>query len=389
MRSICTRLKKDGTTLRVGLLTAQEHHPPLSHLLHATSLSSLPHTELKSSAQRPSFLGDYADGARLRERCHINLSMMTLSTVIRKLRRRSVCCEAVILAVNNCRCTRNVVVLLGYNLVYQYTTPIEVTIGGNRIFSLCTSVIELRESNGSSDTSSSDSSSNWGLSSGEGEEDGKAAEPISVLSSDSDAVGDLSFLEVHPATEHFFEHSFNQGGSFDFSWEEEEVGTAPKARALGKQKAIEDEPMNIRLSSGEGEEDGKVKAREEAAEPISVLSSNSDAVGDLSFLEVHPAAEHFFEHSFNQGGSFDFSWEEEEVGTAPKARALGKQKAIEDEPMKHPTDIVPVLSSPASDQSNVLPSQQVGKRRRRQPIEGTSRQKRGTGAGSMSGTPDF
>ncbi|XP_057487532.1 kinesin-like protein KIN-7A [Actinidia eriantha] len=51
------------------------------HLSHS-SLSS----ELKSSAQRRSFLGDYADGARLRERCHINLSLMTLSTIIRKLR---------------------------------------------------------------------------------------------------------------------------------------------------------------------------------------------------------------------------------------------------------------------------------------------------------------
>ena len=71
----------------------------------------------------------------------------------------------------------------------------------------------------------------------------------------------------------------------------------------------------------------------QAAEPI-VPSSNSYAADDLDFPKVHPAAKHVFKHSFNQGGSWSYNSKEGEVAMAPRARALGKQKAMEDELMK-------------------------------------------------------
>ena len=66
----------------------------------------------------------------------------------------------------------------------------------------------------------------------------------------------------------------------------------------------------------------------QATEPILVPSSNSDAVDDFGLSEVHHAAEHICEHFFNQGGSLNYNLEEEEVDMAPRAKALGKQKAV-------------------------------------------------------------
>ncbi|GFZ18450.1 hypothetical protein Acr_27g0001890 [Actinidia rufa] len=63
-----------------------------------------------------------------------------------------------------------------------------------------------------------------------------------------------------------------------------------------------------------------------AVELILMLSSNFKAADDLKFLVVAPATEDLIEHSFNQRGSLG-SIAEEEVGMAPKFRALGKKKA--------------------------------------------------------------
>ena len=125
------------------------------------------------------------------------------------------------------------------------------------------------ESTDSSGPSSLDSSSSWGLSNGDEEEDVgvedseevnqvgvpeqdpviasplvQAAKPI-VPSSNSYAADDLDFPKVHPAAKNFFKHSFNQGGSWSYSSKEGEVAMAPRARALGKQKAMEDELMKL------------------------------------------------------------------------------------------------------------------------------------------------
>lgn len=65
----------------------------------------------------------HADGARLREGCHINLSLMTLTTVIRKLRLES----AIKLCAKNC--VNNYLSMLGESIgcfqklffVFQYS----------------------------------------------------------------------------------------------------------------------------------------------------------------------------------------------------------------------------------------------------------------------------
>ncbi|GFS41770.1 hypothetical protein Acr_00g0076360 [Actinidia rufa] len=116
------------------------------------------------------------------------------------------------------------------------------------------------ESTGSCSSSSSDYSSSWGLSSSEeeeetGVEDGKkAAEPILVPSSNSDATNDLGLLEVPPTTEHIFKHSFDQGGSLNYNSEEEEVEMAPRARTLGKPRKEEkgNPLMGPLIKKGEG-----------------------------------------------------------------------------------------------------------------------------------------
>ena len=59
-------------------------------------------------------------------------------------------------------------------------------------------------------------------------------------------------------------------------------------------------------------------------EPIVVPSSDSVATDDLDFPEVHPVAEHVFEHLYNQGGSLGFSLDKEDEVMASRARTLGK-----------------------------------------------------------------
>ncbi|GFY85505.1 hypothetical protein Acr_04g0002430 [Actinidia rufa] len=73
---------------------------------------------------------------------------------------------------------------------------------------------------------------------------------------------------------------------------------------------------------------------------------------------------------------------------APKVRILGKKQVPVIEPPTLPEAPVSSTPAPAKDQS-IASSLMGGKRKGKQPVEGTSRPKRGKGVGSASGTPEL
>ncbi|GFS33144.1 hypothetical protein Acr_00g0026590 [Actinidia rufa] len=102
--------------------------------------------------------------------------------------------------------------------------------------------------------------------------------------------------------------------------------------AEGSASVVGDEEKDVEVEEGEEVNQGEEKipniappTQILAVEPVLVLNSNFKAADDLAFPKVAPATEDFIEHSFNLGGSSGSS-SGEEVGLAPKIRALGKKK---------------------------------------------------------------
>ncbi|GFS40462.1 hypothetical protein Acr_00g0068690 [Actinidia rufa] len=94
--------------------------------------------------------------------------------------------------------------------------------------------------------------------------------------------------------------------------------------------------------------------------------------------------EHSYSHSDNSSAGPQLNAEI----MAPKVRILGKKQAPTTEPTTLPEAPISSTPAPAKDQSTAL-SLMGGKRKGKQPAEGTSRLKRGKVAGSAAGTPDL
>ncbi|GFZ15602.1 hypothetical protein Acr_25g0000110 [Actinidia rufa] len=106
---------------------------------------------------------------------------------------------------------------------------------------------------------------------------------------------------------------------------------------------------------------------------------------DIAIVEPREIVEHSYSHS---GSSSSESQGNEEI-MAPKVRILGKGQAPRTEPPMLPEAPDSSMQVPAEDQS-IAPSSMVGgKCKEKQPAEGTSRQKKGKGAGSATGTPEL
>ncbi|GFZ05656.1 hypothetical protein Acr_17g0012280 [Actinidia rufa] len=136
---------------------------------------------------------------------------------------------------NNCGRTCKVDQLLGYIPAYHHTIPYRADIRGQpRLPPL--RIYAEGESTSSSGSSSSDSSNSWDMDLGGDEEernedvkieDGKEVDQISIIAPLTQIDGAEPIL----------------GGSLGFSLGEEEQVMASKVRALGKKKAMGDEPM--------------------------------------------------------------------------------------------------------------------------------------------------
>ncbi|GFZ15615.1 hypothetical protein Acr_25g0000240 [Actinidia rufa] len=115
-------------------------------------------------------------------------------------------------------------------------------------------------------------------------------------------------------------------------------------------------------------------------EPINLLSSDSN----VAIIEPREIVEHSYSHS---GSSSSGSQVNAEI-MAPKVRILGKGQGPIVEPPTLPEAPVSSTPAPTKDQS-IAPSLMGGKRKRKQPAKGTSRPKKGKGAGSAAGTPEL
>ncbi|GFZ19786.1 hypothetical protein Acr_28g0004910 [Actinidia rufa] len=115
-------------------------------------------------------------------------------------------------------------------------------------------------------------------------------------------------------------------------------------------------------------------------EPINLPSFDSD----VAIVEPREIVEHSYSHS---GSSSSGSQLNAEI-MALKVRILGKKQAPTTEPPTLPEAPVSSTPAPAEDQS-IAPSLMGGKRKGKQPVEGTSRLKKGKGAGSAAGTPEL
>ncbi|GFZ15803.1 hypothetical protein Acr_25g0002120 [Actinidia rufa] len=164
--------------------------------------------------------------------------------------RRSNRCVAIIIAVNNCRQTRNIAKLLGYVPSYHPTIPYRVNRRGQpRLPPLCICERALRRRSSLlievSDLIKGTIAELKQLrEDAKGENTGRrevnqvpaiaplvqilSAEPILVSSLDSEVTGDLDFPKVQPGTREIVEHLFDQGSNLGFSSREEEKVMVPK-----------------------------------------------------------------------------------------------------------------------------------------------------------------
>ncbi|GFS37066.1 hypothetical protein Acr_00g0049540 [Actinidia rufa] len=115
-------------------------------------------------------------------------------------------------------------------------------------------------------------------------------------------------------------------------------------------------------------------------EPVNLPSSDSD----VAIVEPREIVEHSYSHS---GSSSSGSQLNAEI-MASKVRILRKKQGPVIEPPTLPEAPVSSTPAPVEDQSIAL-SLMGGKRKGKQPTEGTSRPKRGKGAGLAAGTPEL
>lgn len=242
---------------------------------------------------------------------------------------------------NNCGRSRKVSDLLGYVPLYRYTIPLRATRQGHPVLP----PLQIR---------------------------GSGSRPRSSL---SDEVSDLfegTSAELRRLLEEAEGESSGSSESSSSSWDID----------------LRDEGLNEEVVVEDGEEVDQIIAAAQLVpvplvpvpEPINLPSSDSD----IAIVEPREIVEHSYSHS----GSSSSGLQGNEEIMAPKVRILGKRPAPLIEPPLNPE--APDLSAPiAAEDQSIAPSSMVGgKRKGKQPAEGASRQKRGKGTGSASGTPE-
>ncbi|GFY86368.1 hypothetical protein Acr_05g0000070 [Actinidia rufa] len=259
----------------------------------------------------------------------------------RRFWRRSDRCSAAISAVNNCGRSRKVSDLLGYIPLYQYTIPLRAARQERPVLP----PLQIRG-------------------------------PGSRLRSlPFDEVSDLfegTSAELRRLLKEAEGESSGSSESSSSSWDID----------LG------DEALNDEAEVEDGEEVDQIPAAAPlilaplvlVPEPINLPSSNSD----VAIVEPREVVEHFYSHSDSSSAGSQLNAEI----MAPKVRILGKKQAPTAEPPILPEAPISSTSALAEDQSTA-PSLMGGKRKGKQPAEGTSRPKRGKGAGSATGTPEL
>ncbi|GFZ19654.1 hypothetical protein Acr_28g0003590 [Actinidia rufa] len=257
----------------------------------------------------------------------------------RRFWRRSDRCSAAISAVNNCGRSRKVSDLLGYIPLYRYTIPLRAARQERPVLP----PLQIR---------------------------GPGSRPRSSL---SDEVSDLfegTSAELRRLLEEAEGESSGSSESSSSSWDID----------LG------DEALNEEAEVEDGEEVDQIPAAAPlipaplvlVPEPINLPSSDSD----VAIVEAREIVEHSYSHSDSSSAGSQLNAEI----MAPKVRILGKKQAPTNEPPTLPEAPISSTPAPAEDQSTA-PSLMGGKRKGKQPAEGTSRPKRGKGEGSAAGTP--
>ncbi|GFS40363.1 hypothetical protein Acr_00g0068120 [Actinidia rufa] len=249
----------------------------------------------------------------------------------RRFWRRSDQCSVAISAVNNCGRSRKVSDLLAYIPLYRYTIPLRAARQGHPVLP----PLQIR---------------------------GLGSRPRSSL---SDEVSDLfegTSAELRRLLEEDEGENSGSSESSSSSWDID----------LG------DEALNEEAEVEDGEEVDQIPVAAPLVpaplvlvpEPINLPSSDSD----VAIVERREIVEHFYSHSDSSSAGSQLNAKI----MAPKVRILGKKQAPLTKPPTLPEAPVSSTPTPAEDQS-IAPSLMGGKRKGKQPVEGTSRPKRGKG----------
>ncbi|GFS38480.1 hypothetical protein Acr_00g0057740 [Actinidia rufa] len=306
----------------------------------------------------------------------------------RRFWRRSDRCSAAISAVNNCGRSRKVSDLLGYVPLYQYTIPLRAARQGRPILPPLQCCERRKAHKGARSPR---------LASGEAHS--SAAPRLAPRCAPFCAFDNTAPLQIRrpgsrPRSSLFDEVSdLFEGTSAELRrlLEEAEGESSGSSESSSSSWDVNlgDEGLNEEVEVEDGEEVDQVPAAVPLVpaplvpipEPINLPSSDSD----IAIVESREIVEHSYSHS---GNSSSGSRENEEI-MAPKVRILGKGQAPRTEPPMLPEAPDSAMAVPAEDQSIAPSSMAGGKRKGKQPAEGTSRQKRGKGAGSATGTPEL
>ncbi|GFZ01187.1 hypothetical protein Acr_14g0008220 [Actinidia rufa] len=165
-------------------------------------------------------------------------------------------------------------------------------------------------------------------------------------------------------------------------------GSRPRSSLSDEDIDLGDEALNEEAEVEDGEEVDQIPPAAPLVpapiflvpKPINLPSSDSD----VAIVEPREIVEHSYSHSDSSSAGSQLNAEV----MAPKVRILGKKQAPTTDPPTLPEAHISSAPAPAEDQSTA-PSLMGGKRKGKQPAEGTSRPKRGKGAGSAAGTPEL